>query len=55
MQDGARFYLNELHFMGETSSPVGTLLDITSSSNQFTYYGDFQFTGLASKFAAGAV
>jgi pimeloyl-ACP methyl ester carboxylesterase len=49
MQDGAQFYLNELHFMGETSSPVGTLLDITSSSNQFTYYGDFQFTGLNEK------
>lgn len=55
MQDGAEFYLNELHFMGETSSPVGTLLDIASSSNQFTYFGDFEFTGLASRFAPGAV
>ncbi len=55
MQDGAEFYLNELHFMGETASPIGKLLDITSSSNDFTYFGDFEFTGLASTIAAGAV
>ena len=55
MQDGAEFHLNELHFMGETSSHVGTLLDIASPSNQFTYFGDFEFAGLASKFAAGSV
>ena len=40
MQDTAQFNGNELHLYVEENGSGGNLLDITSASNVFTYYGE---------------
>src|ERR1700683_4075912 len=40
MQDTAQFNGNELHLYVEKNGSGGNLLDITSASNVFTYYGE---------------
>jgi hypothetical protein len=60
MSGTAEFYFNEVHLYGEDDSSGGptenTLLDLTSSSNQFTYTGDINFTAAENNsIASGAV
>lgn len=55
MKGGAQFYENELQLQGEENGTGGELLDITSPSNQFTYWGNIVWGGgTPNNVAAGA-
>jgi hypothetical protein len=57
MQDTAQFKGNELHLYVEENGSGGNLLDITSASNVFTYYGEvnaFPYTDQNNNIAARA-
>jgi hypothetical protein len=55
MNGNAAFYENELQFQGEENGSGGYFLDITSRSNQFTYWGNIVWGGgTLNKIAPGA-
>jgi hypothetical protein len=56
MQDSAEVYFEEIHLTGEENGSGGELLDITSPLNQFTYYGEINWTpGYSVNIAKGAI
>jgi hypothetical protein len=56
MSGNAAFYENELQLQGEENGSGGYFLELTSSSNQFTYWGNIVWGGgTPNKIAPGAV